>query len=917
MANTGVTMATIRRGYVCPSCRLAATAQTRTISTSFLRRKKEGRDQWARQAEEIRAGKRISTLDLMERRGFVHQITGERDAFSDLLTDKRVGIYCGIDPTAPSLHVGHLLPLMCLFWFHILGYHTISLIGGSTAGVGDPTGRSTDRPKMSGTEKKANIVGQHYQLKRMWANLEATGARHGFVYDKNWQRGINNNAVWWNKLPMMEVLRLMGPGLRLGEMLKRDTVRTKMESGAGMSFSEFCYPIMQAWDWWHQYNAQDIQVQIGGADQFGNIVAGVDAIKYIAKNHPHPDINQPEGVTPQTTPYGMTVPLLTTSTGAKFGKSAGNAIWLDSNMTEHFDLYAFFVKTSDDDIERFLKLFTFMPLEVIEKLMTNHRENTSKQLAQKALAYEVLYLVHGAENADRARDKYENMSASRKTMTLSSLFSASDLQTRGEALPDDAAENQQTDEALAPHFTRDPLAPPPNPDNPFTSHEAKFLQEKGSWINKKLNRFAPSADGNNSAGKLLHVVLPYSLIKDQSIAKVLFSAGLVGSRSEGTRLAQARGAYVGRQASGQMTEELHFLPIQPQDPHTTWNNVIRDDAVGDKMEREGEEGLLVLRAGKWKLRVVRIVTDAKFESLKLPDPPGWTERKAVMAAERARDDEDAAGPLPQPGHTLGETEDADFAEDEAGREEPMEADPDDEPFVEPTQWFNRRAKNAARLEQERAALEVIDKRLRRESASMGRRLPEKRSAVDARLAVREATDFQRQYRSLPWTYGEKKPPPKPNGRMFPWESEPRPKFHPEPKERPTRDIWRSDNESRDAEPESRSSEVRFDARNAEPGRYSWNESRPASQTISSRGASTRQMGNPRDTFVKRKRLSGDAKEKLKAAKREATRQAWEERTTEVQRESIKMRRKELEWERKRLIKEWKGEKTKFTEAKKK
>lgn len=204
--------------YICWSCQ-----QKRAISTTWLTKQKEAKEQWATFATEIRAKKRKSMLSILEERGFIHAIAGERNAVDKLMIDKRIGVYCGVDPTAASLHVGHMLPFMALFWMHIHGFHTISLIGGATGAIGDPTGRTTDRPLMTSTERKANITAIHYQLKRVWMNLEVLAKNHGYPYEKYWRRGIDNNSVWWNNVTFIEVLKLLGRGLRLGPMLTRDT----------------------------------------------------------------------------------------------------------------------------------------------------------------------------------------------------------------------------------------------------------------------------------------------------------------------------------------------------------------------------------------------------------------------------------------------------------------------------------------------------------------------------------------------------------------------------------------------------------------------------------------------------------------------------------------------------------------------
>lgn len=162
-------------------------------------------------------------ITILEERGFVHALAGERKDIDRLLTNKRAGWYAGIDPTAPSLHVGHLLPLMLLFWLYLHGFHAVSLLGGSTARIGDPTGRTTTRTEMSSTERKANLASMHYQVKKLWVHAERVGKRWGYTEETHGKREIVNNAVWWNKLPFLEVLNYLGRGLRLGPMLSRDT----------------------------------------------------------------------------------------------------------------------------------------------------------------------------------------------------------------------------------------------------------------------------------------------------------------------------------------------------------------------------------------------------------------------------------------------------------------------------------------------------------------------------------------------------------------------------------------------------------------------------------------------------------------------------------------------------------------------
>lgn len=262
-----------------------------------------------------------------------------RDNLNNLMNAKRIGAYVGVDPTAASIHVGHMVPFMALFWMYLHGYETISLIGGATARVGDPTGRTTQREKIDSIDRKANVTHMHLQLKGIWMHVEELGRKYGYHAHRSWKRAVLNNNVWLNKATVPEILMLMGGGLRMGSLMSRDSVKSRMESQEGMSFSEFCYPLLQAWDWWHMYQSRSIQLQIGGADQFGNIITGIEGVKHVARTHPHNDVRVPEEEQ-NWEPMGFTVPLMTTSSGEKFGKSAGNAVWLNLEMTSAFDLYA-------------------------------------------------------------------------------------------------------------------------------------------------------------------------------------------------------------------------------------------------------------------------------------------------------------------------------------------------------------------------------------------------------------------------------------------------------------------------------------------------------------------------------------------------------------------------------------------------
>lgn len=502
-------------------------------------------------------------LTMLEKRGYVNQIVGERGDLDRLLTEKRVGIYVGVDPTAPSMHVGHLLPLMVLYWMYIHGFHACSLLGGATAQIGDPIGRTTTREVQHSSVRKVNMLQVHMQLKLIWAHAEHRARGYGYHWEWAWRKEVTNNNAWLNKLPALELLKLLGSGVRLGTMLGRDTVKNRTESKEGMSFSEFTYPLLQSWDWWHMYSTKDIQVQVGGSDQFGNIVAGIDAINHIRHNHYDPLIRQEEEKLEKREaflkrPMGFTVPLLTTKSGAKFGKSEGNAIWLDREMTSGFDLYQFFLRTADSDVHRYLKLFTFEPLEVLETLMEEHNRAPPKRIAQHKLAKEVLKIVHGEKLANEAEQEH------------SKIFNRS------------FDSNPQTDDD----------------GNQSTDH---------------VDKAVPSISKDNAPTSSL--ILPKSLIYNQPISRVLYHAGFVASRSEGVRMVSKKGAYLGARpgGTGTMGQQVDFSPAANWPGKETEKYIIGDNT-------------LIIRVGKWKVRVIKIISDEEFEEKGL-SAPGWKDVK--------------------------------------------------------------------------------------------------------------------------------------------------------------------------------------------------------------------------------------------------------------------------------------------------
>lgn len=349
-----------------------------------------------------------------------------------------------------------------------------------------------------------------------------------------------------------------------------------------MSFAEFTYPLMQAYDWWRLFQL-GVQVQIGGADQFGNILAGAESVKSVSRQNPPngDESTRPIGSGPTgeglsnsdiAIPYGFTVPLLTTSSGEKVGKSAGNAIWLDQDMTSLFDLYQvgsvrspipgtrltktqYFLRSSDSDVERYLKLFTFLPLAKIRRIMAEHIQDPSKRVAQHALAREFVTIVHGAQAAAEAEGQHRMIFKPRATTNSN-------------------------------------------------------IEVVGDW-NVSLNKYAPQTNVENMGS--LNVTLPQSLVVGQPLHKVLWYAGLVSSKGEGHRLVASRGAHIGGKAGKESTlsDELSWRPIATTLPEETEKYIIDGD-------------MLMLRVGKWKVRIVKIVSDEEYEASGLTCP-GWKE----------------------------------------------------------------------------------------------------------------------------------------------------------------------------------------------------------------------------------------------------------------------------------------------------
>ncbi|ANZ77217.1 BA75_03369T0 [Komagataella pastoris] len=328
-------------------------------------------------------------LNHLKKRGLLSQCTHE-PALSQLCSRRKLNLYCGADPSARSLHIGNLLPLMILLHFNLRGHNIFPLVGGATGKVGDPSGRETERNEIENEQRESNVENIRKQMKRFFINgVTFAHRRNQLLKDvKPGTQTLKNNIEWWESIGILDFLSTYGKFIKVNQMLARESIKKRLNSGMGIGFNEFTYQILQAFDFFVLYKDYNVQIQVGGNDQYGNIVAGIDLISRLHRNLAINAVQAPGA-------FGITVPLLTTSTGEKIGKSAGNAVFIDKSMTSSYQLYQFMINLSDDDVERFLNRFSFLPLTVIEKIVFRHNQNRKKRIGQKILAVELCELIHG------------------------------------------------------------------------------------------------------------------------------------------------------------------------------------------------------------------------------------------------------------------------------------------------------------------------------------------------------------------------------------------------------------------------------------------------------------------------------------------------------------------------------------------
>ncbi|MBX9680588.1 MAG: tyrosine--tRNA ligase [Gemmataceae bacterium] len=316
-----------------------------------------------------------SVLETLRERGFVQQCTDE-SGLQELLAKKAVNFYCGFDPTAESLHCGSLMPIMAMAHLQRAGHKPIAIIGGGTAMIGDPSGKTDLRKMLTPDEIGRNGQGILGQLQRY---LTLDGTKGLFV----------NNADWLMPLRYIDFLREIGRHFKVNEMIRAEAYRQRLEREEGLTFIEFNYQLLQAYDYLLLNRQQGCRLQIGGDDQWSNILAGLDLIR------------KDQG----KQSYGLTFPLLTTARGEKMGKTAGGAVWLSEERTSPYAFYQYWVNVDDRDVERFLAYFTFLPMDEVRQL--GKAEGAALNDGKRVLAYEATRLCHGEEEAEKAKKAAE------------------------------------------------------------------------------------------------------------------------------------------------------------------------------------------------------------------------------------------------------------------------------------------------------------------------------------------------------------------------------------------------------------------------------------------------------------------------------------------------------------------------------
>ncbi|MBJ7449061.1 MAG: tyrosine--tRNA ligase [Parachlamydiales bacterium] len=342
-----------------------------------------------------------NVIEVLQARGFINAISSE-DVKE--LVNKPTKIYVGFDPTADSLHLGNLVPIIGMMWFQKFGHTPVAVVGGATGMIGDPSGKSQERNLL--TQESVN-----QNLKGISANLESL---LDFKAPNN-AALIVNNADWMNKFTVLDFLRDIGKHFRMGPMLSKESVKNRLESDEGMSFTEFSYQILQSYDFLHLYDHNQVTIQMGGSDQWGNITAGVEFVRKMRGSQV----------------FAITFPLLTRSDGKKFGKSEEGAIWLSPEKLSPYSFYQYFIRMPDADVIPLMRMLTFLPLEEINEIEKQmHSKDYVANDAQRRLAKEMTLIVHGQEALDKALKVTEGAAPGSKT-----ILDAQTLETIANLMP--------------------------------------------------------------------------------------------------------------------------------------------------------------------------------------------------------------------------------------------------------------------------------------------------------------------------------------------------------------------------------------------------------------------------------------------------------------------------------------------------
>jgi len=315
----------------------------------------------------------MELLKDLEWRGLINQVT-DKEGLEKLLSDEKVSLYCGFDPTADSLHIGNLAAILTLRRFQLAGHQPIALVGGATGLIGDPSGKKSER-SLNGKEVVQQWTENIKKQLVRFLDFEATENPAQIV----------NNYDWIGSLDVISFLRDVGKNFGINYMLAKESVQSRIETG--ISFTEFSYMILQSLDFLKLYQQENCKLQIGGSDQWGNITAGLELIRKTEE---------------EAKAFGLTIPLVTKADGTKFGKTESGTIWLDAEKTSPYEFYQFWINTDDRDVIKYLKYFTFLSKEEIEQLEKELQQSPEKRAAQKALAEEITKLVHGEEALKQA-----------------------------------------------------------------------------------------------------------------------------------------------------------------------------------------------------------------------------------------------------------------------------------------------------------------------------------------------------------------------------------------------------------------------------------------------------------------------------------------------------------------------------------